>query len=179
MRLYARAQFVQAEGLYDIVVPADPETGNFIRIVHARSQKEYGTAHMVPDPLADFQPVHIRHVDVQQDHIRLQAQLLQRLRARKGGQHVVAAHLKIIAQHVHDIKFIVHYQEFLTHTYPPNPFSMPTMEFFPRIVYSMRLKYQSFINARGLFAPFLGTGPTKCCAAAACQPNADTRRWIG
>ena len=67
VRLYTRAQLVQAERLDDVVVPADPETRNLIRIVHPRRQEEYRAADMVPDPLADLQPVHIRHVDIQQD----------------------------------------------------------------------------------------------------------------
>ena len=91
VRLDARRQLSQAEGLRDVVVPADCKAVNLVLLGDTRCKKQNGAAYVVPDGLAQLQPVCPRHADVQQDKVGLQAQLRQGLFCVVGLANQISA----------------------------------------------------------------------------------------
>ena len=55
---------------------------------------------MVTDRPAQFKAIHPRHIDVQQNNIRLLGQLLQGLLAAFCGDYLILFHLKLIPEHI-------------------------------------------------------------------------------
>ena len=55
---------------------------------------------MVTDRPAQFKAIHPRHIDVQQNNIRLLIQFLQDLLATLCGDYLILFHLKLIPKHI-------------------------------------------------------------------------------
>ena len=115
VRHHSGAQLFYAEGLYDIVVAAHDKPGDPVLFLHPRGQEEDRAGQLFPDLPAHAQPVQIRHVNVQDDHIRTAPDPVKRLHPASGCDHLVSLEFKIILQKKYDPFLIVRDQNPLSH----------------------------------------------------------------
>ena len=115
VRLDARRQLSQAEGLRDVVVPADCKAVNLVLLGDTRCKKQNRAAYVVPDGLAQLQPVCPRNADVQQDKVGLQAQLRQGLFCVVGLANQISALGQVRVQQVGEHGLVINHENLLGH----------------------------------------------------------------
>ncbi len=115
-RVDPRHQFARAERLCHIVVAADFEAQDAVDLLVARRQEQDRRVGGLPDLPADFQPVHLRHADVEHDEfVDVAVELAQRLLAvlRDGDRH--AGLFEREADDVADMRVIVDDENGMSH----------------------------------------------------------------
>ncbi len=118
MSLHPGGQLVQVEGLDDIVVRPRPKPFDLVRRLDPRRQKKNRAGNVRPDGPADAQPVHPRHIDIQQYQVRSLPRLAKGLFPAAGGEHVIARG-KVSTQHIHNPRLVICDQQLLSHNAAP------------------------------------------------------------
>lgn len=108
-------QLRQGEGFHDVVVPARQEALHLVRVLNPGYKEQDGVGHLVPDPSADLQTVHARHVDVQQDDVRRALRLLQSAFAVGGRRDLVAFCGEEAGEHCCYVWFVICYEDSVCH----------------------------------------------------------------
>ena len=112
MGLHLRPQYVNGEGLYNVLVAPGGKPTQLVTVLHPGGQKQDWARDIPPDAPAHLQPIHIRHTHVQQDQIRPPGGQGDRFLTAIRSQDLVSGPAEVAGQHVSDILFIVSDQEF-------------------------------------------------------------------
>ena len=108
----ARQQFLDAEGLGDVIVGAGIERGHFVLLGIAHREDDHRNVRAGADRAAGFQAVHAGHVHIQQHQGgHLLRKLLQRVLAGAGLHHLVAMAHQGGLHHAANLRIVVHHQD--------------------------------------------------------------------
>ena len=104
-------QFSNAEGLGEVVVPAQPQAGENIGLLGFCREEQDGTVRQRPDPAAEGEPILPRHHHIQQDAVRPAAGCLVHLTAGEMGGHLVSIPLQSGLQQGTEIFVVIYHQD--------------------------------------------------------------------
>jgi hypothetical protein len=107
--LHASEQLARGKRLGQIIVRAHLETDDAVDLLRARGQHQNRNSGIGTDATAYFESVHARQHHVKNHNIwPLVSRHRDGLIARGGHDHVIASLLKVVAQRVQQIRFVVY-----------------------------------------------------------------------
>ena len=123
----ARHHLAWRKGLHNVIIRADIQSKNAVRIFVFRGNHQNRNARYPTDAAADLQPVYPRQHDIQQNQRRPgRVKQVERLLSGSRRQHRPAFFFNVLRQNIHDLLVVVHHQNRI-HNHPSVVYVLHTL----------------------------------------------------
>ena len=111
MCLHLGQKHLNGEGLDDVLISPGSKALDLVGVLHPGGEEQNRAGHVLPDPAAHLQAVHVRHIHIQQNQVRLPSRQGHGLLPAASRQHLIAPTAKAAGQHVPDVLLIIYDQQ--------------------------------------------------------------------